>query len=65
MSDYDAIVIGTGNNGLAAATVLAKEGLRVLMREKNRYVGGMAATVELLPGYRFEVAASVLFPLAT
>lgn len=65
MPDYDAIVIGTGNNGLAAATVLAKEGLRVLMLEKNRYVGGMAATVELFPGYKFEIAASVLFPLAT
>jgi phytoene dehydrogenase-like protein len=64
MPDYDAIVIGSGNNGLAAATLLAKQGLGVLVLEKNRYVGGMAATVELFPGYRFEVAASVLFPLA-
>jgi phytoene dehydrogenase-like protein len=64
MPDYDAIVIGAGHNGLAAATVLAKEGLRVLTVEKNRYVGGMAATVELFEGFKFDIAAGTLFPLS-
>ena len=64
MSDYDAIVVGAGHNGLAAAAVMAKAGLRTLCLEKNRYSGGMASTVELFPGFRFEIAGSVLFPLA-
>jgi phytoene dehydrogenase-like protein len=64
MADYDAIVIGGGHNGLAAATVLAKEGLKVLDLEKNSYVGGMAATVELFKGFKHDIAASMLFPLS-
>lgn len=64
MTDYDAIIIGSGHNGLGAGILLVKQGLRVLILEKNRHVGGMAATVELFPGYKFEIAASVLFPLA-
>ena len=63
MADYDAIVIGAGHNGLAAATVLAKKGLKVLNLEKNSYVGGMAATVELFKGFKHDIAASMLFPL--
>ena len=64
MSDYDAIVVGAGHNGLTAAALLQRGGLRTLCLEKNHYSGGMAATVELFPGYRFEIAGSVLFPLA-
>ena len=61
---WDAIVIGAGHNGLAAARVLAQRGRRVLVLEKNRYVGGMAGTREILPGCRNEVGASALFPIA-
>ena len=46
MADYDVIVIGAGHNGLAAAIILVREGLKVLSLEKNKYVGGMASTVE-------------------
>jgi phytoene dehydrogenase-like protein len=63
VSDYDAIVIGAGHNGLTAAAVMAREGLKVLVLEKNQYVGGMAATTELIRGYRYEIAGSVLFPV--
>ncbi len=63
MADYDAIVIGAGHNGLTAATVMARDGIRVLVVEKNQYTGGMAATTELIRGYRHEIAGSVLFPV--
>jgi phytoene dehydrogenase-like protein len=63
MAEYDAIVNGAGHNGLTAGAVMARDGLRVLVVEKNQYVGGMAATTELIRGYRFEIAGSVLFPV--
>ena len=63
MAEYDAIVIGAGHNGLTAAAVMARDGMRVLVLEKNQYVGGMAATTELIRGYRYEIAGSVLFPV--
>ncbi|MEZ0363530.1 phytoene desaturase family protein [Mycobacterium sp. pUA109] len=62
MTDYDAIVIGAGHNGLAAALILQRAGLRTLCLESKRYAGGMASTVELFDGYRFEIAGSVQFP---
>jgi phytoene dehydrogenase-like protein len=35
----------------------------VLCLEKNHFVGGMASTTELIKGYKFEIAGSVLFPM--
>ena len=64
MQSHDVIVIGAGHNGLAAAALLARRGRRVLVLEKNRYVGGMAGTREILDGCRNDVGASLLFPLA-
>jgi phytoene dehydrogenase-like protein len=61
---FDAIVIGAGHNGLAAALVLARNGRRPLVLEKNDYVGGMGGTREILKGCRNEVGASCLFPLS-
>ena len=63
MSDYDAIVIGAGHNGLTAAVVMARGGMRVLCLEKNHFIGGMATTTELARGYRFELAGSIQFPV--
>jgi phytoene dehydrogenase-like protein len=63
MSDYDAIVIGAGHNGLTAAAVMARGGLRVLCLEKNHFIGGMASTTELIKGYQFELAGSIQFPI--
>jgi phytoene dehydrogenase-like protein len=63
MSDYDAVVIGAGHNGLTAATVMAQGGMAVLCLEKNHFIGGMASTTELIRGYRFELAGSIQFPI--
>lgn len=64
-TEYDAIVVGAGHNGLTAAAILQRAGLRTLCLEANTYAGGMAATVELIDGFRYEIAGSVQFPMAS
>jgi phytoene dehydrogenase-like protein len=49
-SPYDAIIVGAGHNGLIAACYLAQAGLRVLMLEKNDYLGGATLSKHLFPG---------------
>lgn len=61
---YDCIIVGAGHNGLATALVLARNGRKVLVLEKNNFVGGMGGTREILKGCRNEVGASCLFPLS-
>jgi phytoene dehydrogenase-like protein len=58
MSDYDAIIIGAGHNGLVAAAYLAQAGQRVCVFERRHIVGGAVATEELVPGYQFDVGGS-------
>ena len=65
MADFDAIVVGAGHNGLTAAALMQKAGLRTLCLESKLYAGGMASTVELFDGYQFEIAGSVQFPTAS
>lgn len=63
-SKVDAIVIGSGPNGLAAAVRLAERGRSVLVLEARNKLGGAVATDELtLPGFRHDTFASV-FPAA-
>jgi phytoene dehydrogenase-like protein len=49
---YDAIVVGSGHNGLIAANYLADAGKKVLVVERRGKVGGATVTEEVIPGYR-------------
>ena len=60
MQRYDAVVVGAGPNGMSAAIVLARAGLRVLLREGADEPGGGARTDALtLPGFRHDVCSAV------
>jgi len=57
---YDAVIVGAGPNGLTAAVILAKSGLKVLVLEANDTVGGGTRTAELtLPGFRHDVCSAI------
>lgn len=62
--EYDAVVVGSGPNGLAAAITFARMGRSVLLLEASETIGGGTRTKELtLKGFRHDVC-SAIHPLA-
>ncbi|UCD08327.1 MAG: NAD(P)/FAD-dependent oxidoreductase [Dehalococcoidales bacterium] len=62
--NHDAVVIGSGPNGLAAAISLAESGVQVTVYEQNAEIGGACRSAEIIrPGYINDIGAAV-HPLA-
>ncbi|MBN1266536.1 MAG: NAD(P)/FAD-dependent oxidoreductase [Anaerolineales bacterium] len=59
MADYDAVVIGAGIGGLSSASLLAHQGLKVLVVEQSGRIGGCCSTFER-NGYLHDVGASIV-----
>lgn len=64
MSEYDVIVVGAGNGGLAATAALAQKGLKVLLLERHNIPGGCATSFRR-GRFEFEVALHQLSGLGT
>ena len=64
-STYDAIIVGSGHNGLVCGAYLAKAGLKTLVLERRSLIGGASVTEEFSPGFRgsrFSYVMSLLHP---
>jgi phytoene dehydrogenase-like protein len=62
--DYDAVIVGSGPNGLAAAILMQQQGLSVLVIEGKEEIGGGLRSADLtLPGFTHDVC-SAIHPLA-
>lgn len=61
MSEFDVVVVGAGYGGATAAALLAHEGYRVALVEKNPRAGGKAATISR-KGFEYEMWGAVGVP---
>ena len=59
MPDYDAIMIGANNHTMCAAAYLGKDlGYKCLILERRPFAGAAAMTREIVPGFKFHIAAT-------
>jgi len=57
---YDVIVVGAGHNGLLVAAYMAKAGLKTLVLEKEKWLGGATSTAEVtLPGFKHDLGGTM------
>ena len=61
----EAIVVGAGHNGLVAACYLAGAGVKVLVLERNAYIGGAAVSRRLFGGFTYSNCSYVCSLLRT
>ena len=62
--EYDAVVVGSGPNGLAAAITLQQQGVSTLIIEAKHTIGGGMRSAELtLPGFIHDIC-SAIHPMA-
>jgi phytoene dehydrogenase-like protein len=62
--EYDAIIVGSGPNGLAAAITLQRHGLTVLLVEAKKVIGGgLRSDALTLPGFVHDIC-SAIHPMA-
>ena len=60
MAEFDAVVVGSGPNGLTAAAILSRAGKRVLIVEQAESIGGGTRTEELTePGFLHDVCSAI------
>lgn len=64
MNNYDVIVIGAGNGGLAAAATLAEKGKKVILFERHNIPGGCGTSFRR-GRFEFEVALHQLSHMGT
>jgi phytoene dehydrogenase-like protein len=53
VTNYDAIIVGAGHNGLTNAAYLARAGLKVLVLERMPWIGGAAISLEIEKGWMY------------
>jgi phytoene dehydrogenase-like protein len=59
-TEYDAVIVGSGPNGLAAAITIAQQGLSVLVIEAADMIGGGIRSAQLtLPGYIHDICSAI------
>ena len=57
---YDAVIVGAGPNGLAAAITLAEAGRSVVVLEANETIGGGCRSLDLtLPGFVHDICSAI------